>query len=365
MNSSFPFAPLAQQQALFSDPSVYGAAQNHPLLAQLLGQQQSPLVQNPAFLAAHPLIQAWLQQASTGAVPQFANQFAQCHPILASILQQNHPLLASLLQQGYQGPLVNQFVQNHPLLASLIQQAPFNATGAVPFGSAAGTVPFAPATTGAGVPFGAPLGQGPFLAQHAQTLQELVRDRQRDVTQDNVIQQLVDSARFSRRADHLIRHFIQGRPIQKDEIVRDLLSDRQKDQDIAKIVNFILSARKSRTIDDICAHLGAGVPLSPDYFAVKRRKQAAVDWELDQALKALLAKDFASLYGGASGIAGGIAGFPGAVPTANPCPSYPIWGCSTATGLNPAMGCSTTGGMMPSMMTGMMPEMAKSSSWVY
>ena len=146
-----------------------------------------------------------------------------------------------------------------------------------------------------------PTTASPYYKDHLQLFQELVVDRQRDLNSDLTIKKLLDSARFSRRSDHTVRHIMQGRPIDKREIVRDILADRVKDQAVAELISFILEDRKyNRTLDQIVLHLQAGVPVPvPDEAEslVKRERQRRFDSQVAQELQTVLLNDFSSQFG--------------------------------------------------------------------
>jgi hypothetical protein len=52
-------------------------------------------------------------------------------------------------------------------------------------------------------------------------LEELMRDRQRDIYLDNVIMKLLESSRFYRQSDQVLRHFVEGKVLSKEEVFKD------------------------------------------------------------------------------------------------------------------------------------------------
>jgi hypothetical protein len=95
-----------------------------------------------------------------------------------------------------------------------------------------------------------PLASSPFFAEHARAIQELVRERQRDLNQDERIKTLIDSLRFNRRSDHVVRHLMQDRPVPKETIVRDILADRVMDQAVASVVLSVIEDRRHHRFID-------------------------------------------------------------------------------------------------------------------
>ena len=94
---------------------------------------------------------------------------------------------------------------------------------------------------------------------------------------------------------------MQGRPIDKREIVRDILADRVKDQAVAELASFILEDRKyNRTLDQIVLHLQSGLPVPiPDggeQFVIRER-QRRFDSQVAQEMQNVLMNDFSSQFG--------------------------------------------------------------------
>ena len=146
-----------------------------------------------------------------------------------------------------------------------------------------------------------PSSASPFFKDHHHILRDLFQDRQRDLALDQHIKKLVDSARFSRRSDHTVRHIMQGRPIVGQEIVRDILADRVKDQAIAELVSLVLEERKyDRVLDQVLGHFQAGmpVPVGGSEELVKQQRQRYFDLQVAQAVQAVFMNDLAAQFGG-------------------------------------------------------------------
>lgn len=146
-------------------------------------------------------------------------------------------------------------------------------------------------------------GQGPFGyaisgigPQSGSLIQELVRDKQRELYHDALIQQLLDSNRFYRQSDNLIRQFMEGAPVERESLVKMLLSDRKKDEDIAELVNRILKTRKL-CIQTATAMLSSGSQITQAEIQAKRQKECAFDQEIESCISRIMARDVQSIYG--------------------------------------------------------------------
>jgi len=148
--------------------------------------------------------------------------------------------------------------------------------------------------------YGQPIARPTTLEQRQLVQSQLFNDRRTDICTDRLIDTVVNYLRYPSRADYLIRHAIQGKPIPNERIVTELLADKQKERDICAIVSNILQQRQWRAIDQVEALVTAGIPIDPVSFAVKNLKQQKWEQEIAQVLQEFYRRDNASLVGAAA-----------------------------------------------------------------